>query len=458
MSVGSVQILRLFVVFYITFALLPLCSYWIYQLYGHKNELFVQKRNLKMTLALNFSLLLFSIMSCVFAMGTFLYSLICKSWIIYYDYQYIMMRLSLQWTSIINATSHSTNWFLRNRTTFGNLNWIGLRLAVLFIVLSALAFFSIFMMFSAVHLFALIGLLLFIASTVLPFTAYIVILCKTPSSQKYSDSFFIHWESKLIAKFLAILILLFSIGFGIAILVFMFVADLLPYYTAVWGALIPSYIAVMIYASTKLIINKNDSSLDKHHRLERLDSLSNQDHALDRIPAAQRLYAILADTDALNLFMLHLTKEYSMEILLSFIEFCQYLDYLESFQSDTQRNAAMLNFNLTKTLPVSSIVLNEDDDFKRKGYALYCKYISSSSEYEINIRSKLRTDLSNVMNRYEVCGELNITATEMHELFRECQSEMFMLLCYAHSRFTTSDEYPKVMQIISDSKIASISD
>eukprot|EP01083_Nonionella_stella_P062629 162838_1 len=190
MVAGSFEIAHGFIAILTLFILTPLCIYWIHLFYSHKDEIFVQKRNVKMTIGLNIGLLLYIIFLGLFAVSllfdavyvAFISSIFLSSAygclrIIHYDYKFIFYSLESEWTTIINATSYSTNWYLKHRNRFGNLQWITKALAPVFILFFVCQYLSLMgMIFKGDHTLAIIGVLTFMLPVVLSVTAYIIIL------------------------------------------------------------------------------------------------------------------------------------------------------------------------------------------------------------------------------------------------------------------------------------------
>eukprot|EP01083_Nonionella_stella_P043919 118495_1 len=314
---------------YYLFVLVPIGCYWLYQLYIHKDEQFIQKRNVKMTLALNISLLSFVIFQSVsifnstvgfrllfVSIFSWWYCVICKTWIIFFDYQWTYYTLSSEWTSIINAESSSTNWYLQKRKTFGNLQWIAKVLAPIFIIFGVSSYLASLLIFTGNYTLTIIGSFLLILPGTLILITYIVILCKTPHLQRIDDIFHIHYESNLLAK-------VYGIGLIIFFVCFLLSGSMsLLYPNGVWVSqsitafVLPSYVVMGIYPSTKLIVDKNKRS---------------SSHIVDtkQMTTTNNMTSILANKDALYLFVLHLSHEYSLEILLCmnrsvFVYFCEY--------------------------------------------------------------------------------------------------------------------------------------
>eukprot|EP01083_Nonionella_stella_P001994 5747_1 len=483
MVVGAIEIAYGFIAILTLFVLSPLCIYWTYVFYGHKDELFVQKRNVKMTIGLNIGLLLYIVFLGLFAISSlfdalyvaftasivlfiglwmFAYCLICKTWMIYYDYKFIFYSLDSEWTTIIDSTSHSKNWYLKHRKTFGNARWIMKTLAPVFILFFVCQYLSLVgMIFTGNPVLAITGVLTFMLPVALSMIAYIIILRKTPNAQKFNDMFYIHWESKLYAKLMLIYFIITFISFGLFAL-FLFIApNVYRWMQQVAWLFWSLATAFGVYSSTKRIVNKN-----KAREAQLLPIQSAVSSSVKAIATSSRecLIEILSNQETVHLFMIHLSLEYSMELLLSFIEFSQFLDYLEGLQrvgknkdSSFKHDMASLSkggldlFVFADSLPASSIVTKKENghDFKQKAYELYCKYIRTGTEYEINVSATIRNEFRGVMDKYEMLKIMDTSMSELKRLFMECREHMLLAIGYSLSRFTKTDEYEKVVQIVS---------
>eukprot|EP01083_Nonionella_stella_P070627 189079_1 len=472
------QITTAVTAFYLTFVLIPLCCYWIFQLYRHRKQMFVVKRNVAMTFVSTISYLLWILLFdvCLFSMwfnvlwmmsvsflmlfpiiGTVGYCLSCKTWMAYYNYKWTYYTLEVQWSSIINSTSHITNWYLQNRKTYGNWTWMSKFLGVLFIIALSLFYVAALLIFSGNVISTIIGILMFCIPLTCIGVVYRIVLHRTPNLQKLRDRFFIHWEAKLIGRLTLVFSIVTMLMFTISGLVVVMFESLRVYVLVVACVVFPSMSAAVIYTSTIIIIDKNRAVYgDEEAALENMDyrRMSNV-----MIASLRRMVAILANKDALHLFMLHLSHEYSMEVLLSFIEFSQYLDYLktldpkqieEASSHSSMEDDELNSLLLSDSVPISSIVGNTEEDhgFKQKAHQLFCKYIARGSEYEINISGRLRNQCAHLMQNDQVFLNANVIVSDIEPLFKQCNQELLRYLSYSHSRFAKTEEYAAVLKII----------
>eukprot|EP01083_Nonionella_stella_P125297 378920_1 len=457
---------------YLTCLLVPFCCYCISQLYRHRKQMFMVKRGVKTTFTFTISHLTFIICFDILlfalwfdatllgrvaffmlfpAIGMCGYCLTCKTWMVLYDYKWTYFTLEIEWTSIINSTFHSTNWYLKNRKTFGNWSWMAKFWGLIYVIAFTAMYLSVLMIFSGDTILTISGIICFTIPLSAIWCTYITIFYRTPNLQKISDRFFIHWESKLMAKMGTALSIITFVMFavsGASLMMFPSASDII----AILAALIfPSLSASTVYSCTALIIKKNITLCNGDHDV----SVSSRQAILATRPASgtNNMTAILGDNDALHLFMLHLSCEYSMELLLAFIEFSQYLEYLEERSStNSEQNASpdLDSFILSDSVPLSSIVENthKEHGFKLKAYELYYKYIARGSEYEINISGRLRNQCAHLMQNDQVFLNANVIVSDIEPLFKQCNQELLRYLSYSHSRFAKTEEYAAVLKII----------
>merc|ERR1712154_237642 len=154
------------------------------------------------------------------------------------------------------------------------------------------------------------------------------------------------------------------------------------------------------------------------------------------------LQEILTNNDHFSSFMKHLSAEYSMELLLSLVEFIQFKQMIKrectdiEDMDDTVTNLATIN--LASCVPKSNIVFHDSDSSKTKALRLYRKYVRVGSEYEINVCSVSRSILMDLFeNRYDSNSddEWDWNGNSLYSLFDDCCKEMQKLLGYSLSRF-----------------------
>merc|ERR1711879_123569 len=180
---------------------------------------------------------------------------------------------------------------------------------------------------------------------------------------------------------------------------------------------------------------------------------------------------ILMEETSLDAFMLHLAKSYSMEILLSLIEFVQYEkwmnDTLSAVQVDGEKDTNRTNLDLNvdpavsiefpSNIIVSEIIENDESELidahewseemvqiqraKIKAHRLYEKYISEEKAgYDINISFVERRRLRLLLQDLDALLASDVDVNELHELFDPCKETMIRYLRDHCMRFQRSEE------------------
>lgn len=150
----------------------------------------------------------------------------------------------------------------------------------------------------------------------------------------------------------------------------------------IWALIWLSIISI----SSVLISRRNEH----HHK---------QDVARSVEMSSITLQMVLENEEAVHLLMLYLSKQYSMELLLSFIEFVQYQQWILhdlGIAALTPQSSASMQFPCN--IPHSEIIEMDEITIvgdivcesslysaKKKAHRLYKKFIAVGSEYEINI-------------------------------------------------------------------------
>ena len=208
---------------------------------------------------------------------------------------------------------------------------------------------------------------------------------------------------------------------------------------------------------------------------------------------------VLSHSKSLDLLMQQLGREFSMECLLSLIEFIQYQNYvwryLNNFDIFDGEKLAFLEkkklishkygINLPDNIPKSSIVHpqknvdimfdvennahlsekhhrrgkskignpNNDDrwvhDCKIKVYELYLKYIALGSDNEINISFRTRRSLIRLMKKKDIwMNNDTIDEETLFTIFNPSSVEMYQLIHGTLARFKNSHHFRKLHAVI----------
>lgn len=316
-----------FVPYIFTISLCLYANIWlISQIRTGKISLFAHKRSMFLILGLNLSLF-YAIIALLFAhigiyyvdnttvehvyssvsilfflsgLWIILYFLNVRNWLIFWNYQHAYSALQLHWQQLINKNvnkDNETNCFIRNNHKYGQLLHVA-KLSGMYASFGWFIFFISTVFPSINHVTLPIGFILLILFIIF----YMVITCKTPYQ---SDTFYIHYESRIHSR------LLLVIGLGLAtmvmtieflpalsdgttdqddeILIYIFVGSFLNVMNVVFCA--------MNLVSVRIIDRSNKQRVTVIHK-----SKGNKD--------TYNLQLILTNKKAINLFMIHLGKEY----------------------------------------------------------------------------------------------------------------------------------------------------
>eukprot|EP01084_Bolivina_argentea_P165958 288236_1 len=470
-----------------------ICS--IVMIYKHRYDTFIQKRSLSIVVGLNLSILLQIItqfgllyskhkkdkITFITFVAIYFFSWFCtffflnvKNFSIFYKYKWQYYTLQLQWQQIINPSfvesQQKKNCFLKHNKTCGKLRNQYILFGIIHLILVAIcAYFMQLRMRQLVpnHLHITFGIINAII-TVTPFICYIIIVLKTPT---FSDVFWIHSESKFIA-ILATFIIIIYLTANITLTVNGIIT---PKETFIFAGLRTFVLVILILVTTFMVIYQNNKILKLTH--ERV-STYHTDDSIDEntdinlyVQNKNGLDKILSNEIALNLFMHHLSREYSMENLLAYIEICQFQKWVIKQINDNHINDDSIKniktMNTLKNIPNSEIIeektslinvnINIDsrkaqlDDVKLKAHKLFYKYIKTGVEFEINISYPMRQRLADVLDDGNMLKEKCLTLSELALLFEECKNEIKLLLTISYERFRYTDSYQQMIEMVKKS-------
>eukprot|EP01084_Bolivina_argentea_P203937 348229_1 len=445
-------------------SIIVISIYSNYRLRMHKTHMYIQKRSFSLFYLLNASLIftitfslilsfmlirfssviLVSISGSIFMafMCLMLYCITVKNWLIYFKYNWTFYTMQCKWQRILTSDiEENNNWFIQNNKTYGNINYIhklfskycffGAIIAIVPTVIFILSNYKFILLIPAV-----IAVSLTWGPSIL-FYAYIV--NKTPL---FNDSFGIHWESKIHSK----LLLLIPIVNVIMNTIYIFFNDFRAHFIGLFTMSI--ILALINYVSTFVIPKRFKDKTKQANLVCKTDTLSN----------IINVQQILQDANALHIFMVHLSKEYSMEILLSTIEIIQFQELLKEYITDDEIINKVTCICLPETIPISQIVKQQEKQdnnnvllcAKIKAYNLFNKYIESMSEFEINIPGNMRDKVISELRDLDELMSSNLNINDLFLIFEDCKNEMISLMTFALDRFRISTQIDEDSKCVLD--------
>ena len=136
-----------------------------------------------------------------------------------------------------------------------------------------------------------------------------------------------------------------------------------------------------------------------------------------------------------------------MEVLLSYIEFTQFQNYLTEIM-DIKTKSKMKRIEFPSNIPISAIIETKesvktsadgDDELiaaaKIKAYKLHNKYSRIGAEFEINISYAERERLNRIV---ATANSSDTTKNELFLMFEPANEAMMVFLKYSFSRFKAS--------------------
>eukprot|EP01084_Bolivina_argentea_P125652 222597_1 len=366
-----------------------------------------------------------------------------RNWSIWYKSHWTYNTVQLEWQQMINPNiKNKKNWFIDNNKKYGNINWFAKRFFILHCVgfIFTIIGVSIRILNSKGYdlILTILSISIIVGSLLIPIIFYVIILWNTPTF--HSSYVFIHWESQLQSKLLilSIIVLLFC--------------QISSQFTTIYISipivcLSNSYIFfAMNYVSTYALIRKNRTPIIQDAK--QVDITLNQ---------------TLSNKQAVHLFMVYLTTEFSIELLLSFIEFTQFEKYVLNLIQNDLPSKELLRFHSEAVIKHSNVpqsnilehqpsLKNEDtilNDAKVKAQKLYDKYVRTGSEFEINLPSWMRKKITNKL------GDNYVQLTDLSDLlilFQKAKVEMKKYLGYSYTRFKQQKEFQQIIQLFVDSK------
>eukprot|EP01084_Bolivina_argentea_P149660 261411_1 len=421
--------------------------YSIMKTTSHNHQTWMKKRNTSLFYALNVSTLtvissaifwgicwihgsfvMTSLATALYTFSTFIwiFMLSTKNWLIYYQYKWTSYIKQTKWQQIINPTVLDTdiytarNWFISHHQTYGQLKYVfklfgsvgicsGIITTSLWLLTAAFTTYSLHITISTCCMFILYTPWILL---------YVFCALNTPA---LDDVYKIHWESNMHAKSLCL-----TVPNAIIAITF---RDTKAIFVAVFSGSIILF--SMIFISTVYIRQKLSTPI---MRLKSVQSIDTNQQIDDNIT----LQMVLSNEKSLNLFMNHLSTEYSMEILLCCIEIMQYQNYVKEFITDFG-NVEDVQFPINT--PISEILMDSNDksvteNAKKKAHKLYKKYICEFAEFEVNISGTMRDLFKETFEDLDqLISDTSIGVNELYMVFEECKTEMISLQLISFERF-----------------------
>eukprot|EP01084_Bolivina_argentea_P054267 99539_1 len=408
-----------------------------------------------------------------------------KYWLLYYDVQFILFCENNQWKTHINENNvtYHTNWFVVNKTTAGNEQYLIRKVLMIIAFPSIIVPLVTFIRYTTQY-DAMIDLFFMI----IPIALTAIFWGKTP---KYLDYFRVREECRMLLVIGATLAILYLIG-GVTAAFLLSPHD---YFIAAYSVEVMYWLGITLAAlhltcwtilknKHRLTVSQTKSSIymsyrsfhrlvspkkaESERRRTSMHSLRVSQSGLSlpddvNINANESiilLICILEHAHGFQMFISHLMSEFCLESVLAIIEFTQYQMLMKNIYSGSKgkevdiKALRILKLPDISVVPQSIIVYdpkNESGVYEVKEIAkrLLQKYIVNGSEFEINISYKLKRKLLNDLDRIEQLEE-----TKLVHLFDESIQSLLLLLNDCLARFVTTPKYKQIEKELNELAMA----
>ena len=363
-----------------------------------------------------------------------------------------------KWRSLIGNIE--TNWYSQNESIYRNSKYINRKLNILL-------GFEIFMVFLLEYIttymetkysYWILNVFTGIC-IVVPFLVMIIIFKKV-NHNLINDDFYIIKQFKYVAIviiIMTVLVILFKlIGFvtqkyyensalifqGIIVTVLVMFVPVLLLVNTLW---------VIKYVIPK--VNKKSAKTDGGNMISMKEILNNS-FAMDIFMSHLSHGLCVLRTYIQNILSIQTTHlmytEFSMELLISYIEFIQYQVYCGkkfniTFTDDKIREFPNIEYSYTISKYDNDTSLTDIDKCICIAVELFNKYIKIGCKHEINISYISRLKLINLLTNDEYLSNINMNEQEISNIFKNASNEVYKLMGYSLSRLYSKPNIVKLL-------------
>eukprot|EP01083_Nonionella_stella_P005363 15483_1 len=351
--------------------------------------------------------------------------IITRAWIVYFNIKFTEQMQNLKWKVHIDPSQASIDsfWFIKHNKNLGSYRFIAVCVFI-FYLMEATLLLLLWLLSPFSVVFNIVDSVLFITEVI---TALVIWF-------KISD-FYDIFGMKNELKYM-----LYCGGIALATYIFyipvkMVLPDNIWFYFIVW------IVGSLCIAMATIICSSYIYS-SKHKYLLSQDVTNHLNEDQNKF----NLTDTLKHDELIGEFLMHLSVEFSIELLLSYIEFRQ-------FKILMSRDEAFMNTDLpndhivSQKVPQSYIVFEKHkhvamgkDRYSAIAKDLFDKYISYSAELTVNL---------SYLERHAIETAIHSTKLDDHELytlFDQCIDTLFLLMFYSHQRFVKTERFTVLKQ------------
>ena len=382
----------------------------------------------------------------------------CRIWLISYDLQYLHSSKNQQWKTVIDESYAERDWYLRNRGKWGNRKYI-VRLGFVYYIITSTVVFTTNWTQAQLGLDQVDVLVIQALCYCVPLSIPIYLYLKTP--RNLQDQFLFHFEFKW--SFIVLII-------GICIASVCMTLFCVGLWTLAWtiSFLNLLYSHTLSLLST-LVIPRKVSAMTEWDEGGHIAMLEME---VSSGNFQETMHKILMSEQKCEAFIDWMYREFSSEVILSFLELIQFRKFVKEeirktdevdidgdsdpydfdlFDGMPQSTIIYDSFRFDQSLPLPSYLVDVPSDSiksadlefdgsptqnplircKRIAHLLFEKYIDYDSQHEINISGRLR-DKYVAMERIEYNG---MNLEQFVTVYDEAISEMMKYQSESYMRF-----------------------
>ena len=278
---------------------------------------------------------------CIYSFSTpNLWIVLLRYWLIYYNVNWTRSTINKTWKIHLNPSDVESDWYLSNKSKYGNIKYCGKRVFILYLIFAPCTILLKCFVYQddGFEMNAIVGLLY-------KFIPMLIMMIFAFKIRKFKDGFHIIKEVKLVVLVVMSGMILFPlIGALTSIL------GLNLFWRSVFSTIVSAIQSTAyLYTQTLYVLRmvNNDQGLDftaipqkmtndemalstviemqsEHVQRERVQSKTQRTTSIDKNGGTfSELDDTLKDGDCFEKFMQHLANEWSMELLLAFVELTQ---------------------------------------------------------------------------------------------------------------------------------------
>ena len=363
---------------------------------------------------------------------------IAREWVIFFNIKHGQQMQKHQWCVHIDGSPASAFWFIAHKKDYGSYKFIR-RVSIIYYLIEASIIFASLLIFDESLITMTISTIFFVFEIVL----IVILWLKIPN---FYDTFGVQQELKYVLV-LSIPLIGIQAGWSIVETIQPFDDDVYWIFLSIQNIVVCILTAIVclvfncyiFVGKYKYLLSENGNNVVATNQSDKL-----------------RLVDTLKDEQLIDQFMAHLSNEFSVELLLSFIEFKQFKQLMESdedFMNEIDvETESLVNDTLCSKLPKSFIVFEAHNDKQVNVYKylwiardLFGKYVDYSSEFEINISYQQRRQITAFIHEMaynDACILLNQAENlcRLYTLYDQACDTIYSLMSHSHLRFAKSNQ------------------